>query len=67
MGNQGCQGEVRAPGAVLSCKERNKAAVFNLYATKQVSDNENVHHRQTYGGIQGYRCHTQRNLTLIHI
>ena len=48
MGNQGCQGEVRAPGAVLSCKERNKAAVFNLYATKQVSDNENV---PTYGEI----------------
>ena len=34
-----------------SCKERNKAAISNLNATKKGSDNENVHHRQTYGGI----------------
>ena len=51
MGNQGFQGDVRAQGSVLSCKERSKAAISNLYATKQVSDNENVHHKQTYGGI----------------
>ena len=52
MGNKGFQGEVRAPGSVAVVqKERNKAAISNLYATKQVSDNENVHHRQTYGGI----------------
>ena len=47
MGNQGFQGDVRAQGSVLSCKERSKAAISNLYATKQVSDNENVHHKQT--------------------
>ena len=50
MGNQGFQGEMRAPGSVSVVQGRNKAATSNLYATKQVSDNENVH-RQTYGGI----------------
>ena len=51
MGNQGFQGEARARFSRLSCEERNKAAISNLNATKKVSDNENVHHRQTYGGI----------------
>ena len=50
MGNQGFsrhEPQVQS----RSCKERNNAAVSNLYATKQVGDNENVHHKQTYGGI----------------
>ena len=52
MGNQGFQGEARGPaGSVIRRKERNTAATSNLYAT-QVRDNENLHHRQTYGGIQ---------------
>ena len=51
MGNQEFKGEVRASGSVLSCEERNKTAMSNLCATKQVSGNENVHHRLTYGGI----------------
>ena len=47
MGNLGFQPRLSRP----SCKDRNKAATFNLNATHYVSDNENVHHRQTYGGI----------------
>ena len=31
----------------LPPKERNKTATSNFYATKSVSDNENVHHRLT--------------------
>ena len=60
MRNQGFQGEVRALGSVAVVQGRNKAAISNLHATKQVSDNENVHHRQP---TEGYRYHTQRNLT----
>ena len=53
-GEPGFQGEARAPGSVSSVQERNKAAVSaisNLNATTKVSDSENVHYRQTYGGI----------------
>ena len=51
MGNQGFQARYEPRVHSRSCNERNKAAICGLYATKQVSDNENVHHRQTYGGI----------------
>ena len=51
MGNQGFQGEARAPAQSSIVQERNKAAIFSLNATTQVSDNENAHDRQTYGGI----------------
>ena len=51
MGNQGFQGEARAPAQSSIVRERNKAAASYLKATTQVSDNENVHIRQTYGGI----------------
>ena len=36
---------------------------ISLRNQKHVSDNENVHHRQTK---KGYRYHTQRNLTRTH-
>ena len=49
MGNQGVSGRGTSPGfSHPSCKERNKAATSNLKATKKVSDNENVRHRQIY-------------------
>ena len=51
MGNQEFQGEPRAPAQSTIVQERNKAAISNLNATTQVIDNENVHYRQTYGGI----------------
>ena len=51
MGTKGFRARYEPRVQSPSCKERNKAAASNLYATKQVSDNENVHHRQTYGGI----------------
>ena len=51
MGNQGFQGEARAPAQSSIVQERNKAAISNLNAPMKVSDNENVHYRQTYGGI----------------
>ena len=47
MGNQGFQGEMRAPGSVSVVQGRNKAATSNLYASKKMSDDKNVHHRQT--------------------
>ena len=57
MGNQEFQGEPRAPAQSSIVQERNKAAISNLNATTQVSDNENVHHRQTYGGTPvSYPC-----------
>ena len=62
MGNQGFQGEARGPaGSVIRRKERNTAATSNLYATQQVRDNENLHHIGK--PAEGYRYHTQRNLT----
>ena len=51
MGNQEFQGEARAPAQSSIVQERNKAAIFNLDATTQVSDNENLYDGQTYGGI----------------
>ena len=52
MGNQGFQGAARAPTQSSIVQEGNKVAISNLNATtKEVSDNENVHYRQTYGGI----------------
>ena len=55
MGNQGFQGGATSPrfGLLRAGKELNY--YLYLYATKQVSDNENVHHRQTK---KGYRYHT---------
>ena len=51
-GKPGVSGRGTSPGfSHPSCKERNKAATSNLDATKKVSDNENVHHRQTCGGL----------------
>ena len=60
MGIQGFQGEATNPRFSLlrACKEIK--LLSHLYATKQVSDNENVHHRQTK---KGYRYYTQGNLT----
>ena len=46
VSGRGNEPQVQSP----SCQERNKAVIC-LYATKQVSDNENVHHRQTKEGI----------------
>ena len=43
VSGRGNEPQVQSP----SCKEMNKAIISYLYATKQVSDNENVHHRQT--------------------
>ena len=43
-------GRGTSPGSVVH-RPRNKAAISNLHATIHVSDYENVHHRQTYGGI----------------
>ena len=51
MGNQGFQGEARAPAQSSIVQARNTADTSNLNATIQVSGNENVHYRQTYGGI----------------
>ena len=51
MGNQGFQGEARAPAQSSIVQGRNEAAIFILNASTQVSDNENVHYRQTYGGM----------------
>ena len=51
MGNQGFQGEARAPAQSSIVQERNKAAISTLNATIQVRDNENVNYRQTCGGI----------------
>ena len=52
MGNQGVSGRGTSPGVSHpSYKERNKAATSNLSATQKGRDKENVHHRQTYGGI----------------
>ena len=45
MGNQEFQGEPRAPAQSSIVQERNKAAISNLNATTQVSDDENVHYR----------------------
>ena len=47
MGNLGFQPLLSRP----SCEDRDKAATSDLNATHHMSDNENVHHRQTYGGI----------------
>ena len=52
MGNQGFQGETRAPAQSSIVQERNKAAVSNLNANIQVSGNESVHYRQP---TEGYR------------
>ena len=51
MGNQGFQGGARAPAQSSIVQGRNKAANSYLNVTTQVSDNENVHNRQTYEGI----------------
>ena len=60
MGKPGVSGRGNEPQVQSpSCKERTKAIIY-LYATKQLSDNENVHHGQTK---KGFRYHTQRNLT----
>ena len=40
-----------------SCKERNKAAISNLNATIQVSDNENVHYSRDTGVIPSVTSH----------
>ena len=51
-GKPGVSGRGTSPGfSHPSCKERDIAATSNLNATEKVSDKENVHHRQTYGGI----------------
>ena len=60
MGNQGFQGEATIPRISLRAWKGAKLLSLHLYATKQVSDNENVHHRQTK---KVYRYHTQHNLT----
>ena len=60
MGNRGFKARQRAPGSVSFVQERKESYYLYLYATKQLSDNENVHHRQPQ---KGYRYHTQRNLT----
>ena len=57
MGNQGFQGETRAPGSVVRGVRKRINYFLHLYATKQVSDNDNVHHKE------GYRYYTQGNLT----
>ena len=44
VGKPGLSGRGTSPGSVVHC-------AIHLNAAKQVSDNENVHHRQTYGGI----------------
>ena len=49
MGNQRFQVEVS--GSVSFVLGKGKSYYLYLYATKQVSDNENVHHRQTEEGI----------------
>ena len=46
MGNQGIQGEIRAPGSVSFVPGKEQSYYLYLYATNQVSDNENVHRRQ---------------------
>ena len=51
MGNQGFQGEARAPAQSSIVQERNKATISYLNATTQVSDIESVLYRQTYGGV----------------
>ena len=45
MGNQGFQGEVRAPAQSSIVQERNKAeaTISNFNATTQVRDNKSVH------------------------
>ena len=59
MGNQGFQGEVRAPGLVVH--RARKGTKLQLKSpsksNQQVSDNENVHHRQTYGGTPSVTSH----------
>ena len=49
-GFQVFQGEARAQ-VQYYIVERNTAAISYLKATTQVSDNESVHYRQTYGEI----------------
>ena len=60
MGNQGFNGEARAPAQSFIVQERNNAAISYLNATTQV--------RRKPACIigkptEGYRRHTQRNLT----
>ena len=50
MGNQGFQSEARSPGLVIRRAQKG-LKLLHPNATKQVSDNESVHHRQIYGGI----------------
>ena len=50
-GEPGLQVKARAPAQSSIVQERDKAAVSSLNATTQVSDDENVHYRPTYGGI----------------
>ena len=47
MGNQGFQGEATSPRfSLLRARKGIKLLLYlYLYAAKQVSDNENVHHR----------------------
>ena len=51
MGNKGFQARYEPRVQSRSCKGRNKAAISNLYASKQASNIESVHHRKTYGRI----------------
>ena len=48
MGNQGFQGEARAPAQSSIVQEGNKVGISYLNATTQVSDKP----------TKGYRCHT---------
>ena len=47
MGNQGFRGEATSPRFSLLPADKEESYYLYLYATKQVSDNENVHHTQT--------------------
>ena len=60
MGNQGFQGEARAPGSVAHRARKGIIYYLQLRATKQTSNNENV---PVGKPTEGYRYHNQRNLT----
>ena len=67
MGNQGFRGEARAKAQSSLVLERSKAA------TRYLLSQHNQHKRATPRACsigkptEGYRCHTQRNLTLAHV
>ena len=54
------QGEASSPRFGLLRARKGIKLISLSLRNQQVSDNENVHHRQTE---KGYRYHTQRNLT----